>query len=354
MADYRAAVIGAGAPPDDDGPGYAIGYAHGEGYREHEETSVVAVADLVPENAAAYAEAFDIDGDGVYEDYHKMLRAVEPDLVSVCTPPEVHADVVVDCAKAGVPAVHCEKPMATTWGDCRRMARECDRRGVQLTINHQRRFSGQWRVVKEQIDAGTVGDVTRVETAAPDLLDWGTHCFDLCGFYAGDNTAEWILGQVNEAVSDYYDGAYDHHTESQALCLWEYTDGVHGIASTGEGTGVFGHDVFHRVVGTGGTIEVGLDVEPRIRRHGDAEWRDLDFEQRNAHTGAIGDAVEGIASGREPALSARTALNATELIYGTWESARRRSRVDLPLAIEDNPLEAMIEAGDLPVRDADG
>jgi hypothetical protein len=46
-------------------------------------------------------------------------------------------------------------------------------------------------------------------------------------------------------------------------------------------------------------------------------------------------------------LSARRALNATEIIFAIYESSRRRGRVDLPLTISDNPLAAMVEAGHL-------
>jgi len=352
MDGFRAAVVGAG-PPEEDAPGYAIGYAHGNGYRQRDDVSLVAVADIVPENAAAYAEEFGVEGDSVFEDHREMLRAVDPDIVSVCTPPQSHADIVVDCAREGVPAVHCEKPMATTWSDCRRMGQECHRRGVQLTVNHQRRFAPRWRVVKNRVDAGEIGDVTRVETAAPDLLDWGTHCFDLCGFYAGDQPGEWVIGQVGEALADRYDGAYDHHNESQALALWEYENGVHGLASTGEGADVYRSNVFHRVTGTDGTIEVDIDDGPRLRRGGETSWTALDFDEVNDHAGAIGDALRGLDSETKPELRATNALNATELIFGIWESARRRGRVDLPLEIDDNPLEAMVEAGDLPVRDID-
>ena len=35
------------------------------------------------------------------------------------------------------------------------------------------------------------------------------------------------------------------------------------------------------------------------------------------------------------------------MIFGAWESARRRGRVEFPLDIEDNPLEAMVESGEL-------
>jgi hypothetical protein len=47
-------------------------------------------------------------------------------------------------------------------------------------------------------------------------------------------------------------------------------------------------------------------------------------------------------------MSARRALRATELIFATYESSRRRGRVELPLTIEDSPLLAMIEAGVVP------
>jgi len=177
--------------------------------------------------------------------------------------------------------------------------------------------------------------VIRVETAAPDLLDWGTHCFDLCGLYADDCPAAWVIGQVNEA-----------------LALWAYDNGVYGLASTGDGAGAFPSTVFHRIVGTEGIIEVDPDDGPRLRRHDRTAWTDLEFDEVNGHARAIGDALGGLASGATPEAGVTNALNATELVFGIWESARRRGRVDLPLAIEDNPLEAMIEAGDLPVRDA--
>ncbi len=44
-------------------------------------------------------------------------------------------------------------------------------------------------------------------------------------------------------------------------------------------------------------------------------------------------------------LSGRKALQATELIFATYESSRRRARIYLPLEIEDSPLISMLEKG---------
>ena len=57
--------------------------------------------------------------------------------------------------------------------------------------------------------------------------------------------------------------------------------------------------------------------------------------------------IDALRSGRESELSARRALNATEIIFAIYESSRRRGRVDLPLTIADNPLAAMVDAGQL-------
>ncbi|NLE43843.1 MAG: gfo/Idh/MocA family oxidoreductase, partial [Chloroflexi bacterium] len=57
---------------------------------------------------------------------------------------------------------------------------------------------------------------------------------------------------------------------------------------------------------------------------------------------AILDVIDALKTGREPELSARRALRATELIFATYESSRSRCRVELPLTIEDSPLLAML------------
>jgi len=40
-------------------------------------------------------------------------------------------------------------------------------------------------------------------------------------------------------------------------------------------------------------------------------------------------------------LSGRRALRATELSFATYESSRRRGRVDLPLLLDGSPLAAL-------------
>ena len=69
------------------------------------------------ENAQALAEKH--GGAKVYADYRALLTEQRPDVVSICTWPHLHREMVEAAVAAGVTAIHCEKPMAPTWGEAR-------------------------------------------------------------------------------------------------------------------------------------------------------------------------------------------------------------------------------------------
>ncbi|MFB6136074.1 MAG: Gfo/Idh/MocA family protein [Halobacteriaceae archaeon] len=340
----NVAFVGTGDPGAD---GFAMAYEHAAAYEKLDGCELVACADLVPENAEAFADEHGIDEGNVYEDHVEMAEELDLDVVSVCVPPAAHSPVVVDLARAGVGAVHCEKPMAHSWGGARLMAQEADRHGVRLTFNHQRRFAPAWTAANERLEAGDVGEIQRIEVGAPNLYDWGTHCLDLCEMFLDEASPEWVIGQVDYREEQVLFGA---HNENQALAQVEYENGVGAVVSAGEGSHAVG--AMHRLHCTEGTVEVNVHDGPdaRLRRRGEAEWEVLDTpgeEWTGAIDRAIADVVESYRAGEESQLCARNALNATETIFAAWESARRRGRVDLPLEADDNPLEAMVESGDL-------
>ncbi|WP_459191134.1 Gfo/Idh/MocA family protein [Halosimplex sp. J119] len=346
MPRYSVAVIGTGADPENPtSAGFAMGYHHARNYEKLPECEVVACADLVRENAEAFAETFDIPDERVFEDYGRLLETVEPDVVSVTVPPAAHADIVVDCARAGVSAIHCEKPMAATWGGAREMVRECDEHDAYLTFNHQRRFKPSWRVANELLENGRIGDLQRVEMWAPNLFDWGTHCFDMLGKYVDEAAPEWVLAGLDYSEENVFFGA---HNENQAVVTWKYENGVDGFAQTGSPDGVVPARL--RLLGTKGTIEVDpLDEESelRVRAVDDDGWVEPDLPEWDINERVMRDVIGALETGEQSELCAENARNATELIFGAWESVRTRGRVEFPLEIDDNPLEAMIESGEL-------
>lgn len=334
---YTVGVIGTGMHDD----GAAMGYRHAKAYAALDECEVVACADLVRENAERFADGLETSDVAIHEDHTALLER-GLDIVSVATPVPTHTEVVLDCVRIGDPkAIHCEKPMATTLSDSRLIAQECARRDVQLTFNHQLRFSEPVQRAKELLDSGAIGDLERVELSRDDLLESGIHQMDLCSHFNDDVPAEWVLGGIEYSETERRSGV---HIEDQTLGIWQYENGVHGLASTGDGADAIG--CHNRLIGTDGRIEIDLwtDEPLRIRR---GEWEAIECETGDPVPATITHVVEGISGETEPLVGAQNTLIATELVFGIYESARRRGRIDLPLSLEDDPVQAMIDAGDL-------
>lgn len=361
---YNVAVIGTGVPDKPDR--YAMAYRHAQGYNRLDECRLVACADIERENAQAFAETFGIDQTHIFEDYEEMLVETAPAIVSVCTPPGVHAEIVEECATHSlIEAIHCEKPMAATWEDCRRMVSVCEQQDVQLTFNHQRRFAEPYQKAKSLLDDGRIGALQRIEIGGHDLYDYGTHLFDMCGFMTDQAPIEWVLGQI-----DYRDPkrVYGLYQENQALASWRYENGIDGLVSTGE-DGMVRCEL--RLLGDDGVIEIGHGGGPPLRLRNGSGWKTVEtgrdgIWRLQTHPvdrvlerlplgpdqllsdptyveRAIEDVVTSLSKGEKSTLAAEHALQTTEIIFACWESARHGGRIDLPLEIGDNPLQDLVE-----------
>jgi len=348
MSKLRVGIIGTGKKkPRGDSTGFAMAYEHANGYLALGNCEIVSCADIVRENAEAFAAVYKVPK--IYTDYQEMLSKESLDIVSICTWTHLHSKMVIDCAKAGVRAIHCEKPMADTWGGAKRMYEECKKHNVQLTFNHQRRFGKPFRMARELLKSGEIGQLVRLEGSCDNLFDWGSHYVDMFSFYNDETPAEWAMGQIDCSETKLMFGI---PVETYGVFLWKYRNDVHGLMVTGRAVEAIG--VNNRLIGTDGVIEVGAadGANIRIKRRGSSQWKTIDTQGEGLHgpgyvERAIADVVDALLNDREPELSARKALNATEIIFACYESSRRRALVRLPLEIEDNPLIEMIKSGTL-------
>jgi predicted dehydrogenase len=358
---YRVAVVGTGPGREVDisGRAHSWAYRHADAYAARDDCTVVACVDLVREYADRFADEFDVPDDGVFEDHEAMLDAVEPDVVSVVTPIPTHAGITIDCARAGVRAVHCEKPMARTWAEARAMAHVCDAHDVQLTVAHQRRFGEPFREAKRLLDSGAIGTLDRIETSYGNFFDNGTHAVDAAGYFADEARAAWVMGQIDYSRSHV---RYGVPTAEHTFVSWQYENGVHGVASTAgdldEAPFDFAfYDCFARLVGSAGVVEVVPDDGPplRVRRDGEGwESVDVDPEILALVDRGIDDALDALDGDGRSELRAENALKTAEILFAGHESSRRHGRVELPLTgVYDHPLEGLLEDGEIEPRCGD-
>ena len=114
---------------------------------------LVLVYDLDPQAAAERATAASARA---ISDLALMFDSSEVDIVLVCTPTFTHTDIVEQAARAGK-QILCEKPMALTLAECRRMIDACSSAGVQLAVGQTLRFWGAFRKVRQLVGEGVIG-----------------------------------------------------------------------------------------------------------------------------------------------------------------------------------------------------
>lgn len=86
----------------------------------------------------------------------------EINAVYVATPPSSHAEYTIKAAKAKK-HVYVEKPMATSYSECKEMINACNKNGVKLFAAYYRRELDYFKKVKELIEKETIGDIKFVD-----------------------------------------------------------------------------------------------------------------------------------------------------------------------------------------------
>ena len=140
-----------------------IAEAHIAAYKNQPDVEVVALADLVPGKAAAFAEKYGVEGARIYNSDEELL-ANEKDLdgVSICTYNTQHAPCAIHALDAGV-NVMLEKPFTVTLDEAIEVMKAEKRSGKILTIGFQPRMSENMQMIKKIVESGELGDVYYIQ-----------------------------------------------------------------------------------------------------------------------------------------------------------------------------------------------
>lgn len=145
----KVAIIGTGWIAD----------AHIAGYLKMADVEVVALADLVPGKAEAFAKKHGIEGARCYGSDAELLDA-EKDLdgVSICTYNCQHAPCAINALNHGV-NVMLEKPFTVTLDEAIEVMKAEKASGKILTIGFQPRMSENMQMIKKIVESGELGKV---------------------------------------------------------------------------------------------------------------------------------------------------------------------------------------------------
>jgi predicted dehydrogenase len=128
------------------------------------------------------------------------LLAAGVDAVTITTPPQTRYDLVREAIAAGVHVV-ADKPFAPSAAVAAELGAAADAAGVRLSVYHQRRRDADIQTLKQVLDSGELGDISRFDSVfdldEPGTLEAGPHgglLRDL-GSHLADQ-ALWLFGPV--------------------------------------------------------------------------------------------------------------------------------------------------------------
>ncbi|MFW6309423.1 MAG: Gfo/Idh/MocA family protein [bacterium] len=142
----KIGIIGAGQ----------IANNHMKKYQDIDGMKIVAVADILKEKAEKAAKKYDIPH--VYEDPREMLKREDIEAVDVCVHNNKHMPLTVTALEADK-HVYCEKPMAGSYIDAKKMYEKAEELNKKLHIQLGMIFSPHAQIAKNLIDSGKLGQL---------------------------------------------------------------------------------------------------------------------------------------------------------------------------------------------------
>jgi predicted dehydrogenase len=204
-----------------------IANTHVPGWQASTNAEIVAGSDIRTEVFDTWKQKY-----GVTKFYEKpayLIADPDIDIIDICTPNMFHTEQVVAALEAGK-HVLCEKPLAPTPADIRKMIAARDKSGKLLMTAQHFRFRGVTQAAKAEIDTGALGDVYHARawmlrrcllpngptfiyknrSGGGPTIDIGVHILDL---------TLWLMGHPKPvAVSGVAKDTLAHHKD--AFTMW--------------------------------------------------------------------------------------------------------------------------------------
>ncbi|MDA8478045.1 Gfo/Idh/MocA family oxidoreductase [Citrobacter sp. Awk 4] len=341
-----------------------ISHNHIQGWLQFpERCRIVALVDIYPEKAQEKKTRYSLTDAQVFSNHQAMLETgIDIDIVDVCTPPYVHAEITIDALNTGK-HVLCEKPMAASLEECDAMIAAQKASGKILSIIAQNRFTDAFWRLKAAVDSGLAGKICHAQV---DSFWWRGHCYyDLWwrGTWEKEgggctlnhavhhiDAIQWILGFPSEVVAMMSNVAHDNaEVEDLSAAIFSYPGG----ALTQLTASVVHHGEDQKIVIQGEKARISAPWKvfasqsadngfPQPENHRALEddletlFHTTPQLKWTLHTGQIENMLSAIELHTAPLVDGQQGKHSLELITAIYKSAMTRTVVTLPILSTDD------------------
>jgi predicted dehydrogenase len=336
-----AAIIGCGKPRtqiSDAKVGWAIAYAHGNGYQKAFPGVRLLAVDPVAENLHAFGDKFGVAPEDRFASTEALYQRHTPDAVSICTWPALHVPQAIEACRAGVKAVTVEKPIALDIQQIRDLEAAARDKGTRVAVAHQRRYESAFVKARELVASGVLGEKLVFEARVGDdwdILSWSCHWFDMAG-YVFDAKPVSVLAGIDHTGQR----RYGHAVENASVVLLDYSPTRQALFVTGPATlPQFGVSIR----GDKGM----LVVAESIRLWTTDGYREIPIEAKpfhDAYSQLFADLWSTVGNDRVSRNDLSLSGLGTHIAYAVHESARTQRRISIPCTTLFAPLEVLQHA----------
>jgi myo-inositol 2-dehydrogenase / D-chiro-inositol 1-dehydrogenase len=318
-----------------------IGAFHAATLKDLPTVEQVVVADADPGRAQAVAKELGLE---YAADVTALLGAGLDGLV-IAAATSAHADLIAAGVAARLP-VFCEKPLAHDLADTQRVVAEVEATDVPVHIGFQRRFDAGYRAAAARVASGELGWIHTIRANTNDVSpppqeyiptsggffrDCTVHDFDIIRFVTGREVASVFATGANRGEAFF--GQYGDVDAAAALLT---LDDDTFVSVSGTRYNAAGHDVRMEVLGSLGSVAVGLDDHTALQSAevgvtfpaGPSHGTFMD-RFRPAYIAELTAFTEVVAGLREVPCTVRDALQAFRIAEACELSRRERRLVEL-------------------------
>jgi predicted dehydrogenase len=342
-----------------------ISTLHIKGYLEFKDRCrITHLVDIYPEKCEEKKKIFGLDDAKVHSSHKEILEAADIDLVSVCTPPYVHAEIAIDFLNAGKNVIS-EKPMAASLEECDAMIAAAEKSGKVFSPIAQNRFRDPIMNLKRVLDSGKIGKVVHAQI---DSYWWRGHCYyDL--WWRGTWEKEgggctlnhavhhidmlgWMLGLPKKVGAMISNASHDNaEVEDISVATMLYSGGLCSAGALAQVTSsVIHHGEEQQVIFQGEKARIsapwkiyastpkpnGFPVENTELEKDLTEYYESQPKMRYiAHTGQIDNVLTAIESGADWLIKGKDGRLTIELITAIYKAGSEERTVELPIKKDD-------------------
>lgn len=315
---------------------------HAQSVQELPAARLVAVADVVQSRAERFGREYNAQ---VFTDYRYMLDCKEIQVINICTPSGLHAEMGIEAAYAGKHVI-VEKPIALSLADADRLIEAAHTSNVKLCVVLQNRYNPPLRDLHRAVAAGTLGRLllgnATVRWYRPqEYYEDGWH-----GTWAMDGGAlmnqsihhidalQWLMGEVDQVFAYTATLAHKMEAEDMGVAVLHFTSGALGSIEGStvtfpenlEGSvAVFGERGSAKIGGTALNRKVLWKIEGQIEHERELLTRDQvdpPSVYGTSHKAVLADMLNAIRDDHQPETNGTEARKSLALVRAIYESAR--------------------------------